>query len=296
MKPHHKGLALTGAGVLLVSPDALFIRLIDAPPLDLLFWRGTMMCLAMCLIIAVRERKTMRAFLARFSWVVVVAAAITVAMYFFFINSITHTSAANALAILAATPLFAAIIGQFFFAERLSWFTWAAAIGVVVMISFIVRDSLGTGGGVGVFSALGASMALAAFFTVFRLHPDTSRLQVFAISGGLSAIVCLFLATPFDFDQRQMTLTLILTIAFLPAAAFLMTLGPRYLPAAEASLLILLESVFGPLWVFLVIGEVPSTTTLTCGGIILLCVAWHSVMVNRREQRLSPAVAPQGPD
>lgn len=287
MKPHHKGLLLTGSGVLLVSPDALFIRLIDVPPLDLLFWRGLMLSLAMCLLIAIRERKDMRAFLSRFSWIVVVAAAISVAMYFFFINAVTHTSAANALTILAATPLFAAIIGRVFFAESLSWFTWAASIAVVVMIGFIVRDSLGTGGGgVGVFSALGASLALASFFTLFRLHPDISRLQVFAISGTIAALICLVLATPFDFDQRQISLTLVLTIVFLPAATFLMTLGPRYLPAAEASLLILLESVFGPLWVFLVIDEVPSNTTLACGGAILVCVAWHSIMVNRRERRV----------
>ncbi|MEQ8666402.1 MAG: DMT family transporter [Rhodospirillales bacterium] len=291
MKPHHKGLLLTGSGVLLVSPDALFIRLIDVPPLDLLFWRGLMLSLAMCSLIVIRERRDMRAFLARFSWVVVVAAAISVAMYFFFINAITHTSAANALAILAATPLFAAIIGRVFYAESLSWFTWAAAVAVFVMIAFIVRDSLASGGGIGVFSALGAALSLASFFTLFRLHPDISRLQVFAISGAIAALVCYVMATPFDFDQRQITLTLILTIVFLPAATFLMTLGPRYLPAAEASLLILLESVFGPLWVFLVIGEIPSNTTLACGGAILVCVAWHSVMVNRRERRLAAQAA-----
>lgn len=288
MKPYHKGLLLTGSGVVLVSPDALFIRLIDAPPLDLLFWRGLMLAFAMGSLIAIRERWDMRAFIARFSWPVVIAAAISVCMYFFFISAITHTSTANALAILAATPLIAAVIGRVFFAEKLSWFTWSVAIAVVVLISFIVRDSLGAGSGLGVFSALGAAVSLALFFTVFRVYPDISRLQVFTISGVIAAVISGLIATPFDFDERQMTLTLILTVCFLPAATFLMTLGPRYLPAAEASLLILLESVLGPLWVFLVIGEVPSPTTLASGGAILFCVGWHAFMANRRDRMMSP--------
>lgn len=287
MRDYHKGLILTGSGVLLISPDALMIRLIDAPTVDLLFWRGLMLFLAMCLFIFIRERHDFRAFLARFGWPVVIAAGIAFMMYFCFINAITHTTAANALFILAATPLIAATVGRLFFAERLSWFTWAAAIIVVGLIVLIAGDSLSTGGGFGVISALGASLSLALFFTFFRAYPDVSRLQVFAIAGGMMALVCSQIATPFDFTQQQMTYTLILTIVFIPAATILMTMGPRYLPAAEASLLILLESIFGPLLVFLVLDEVPSTITLLCGAAILLVVCWHTIMANRRDKALS---------
>ena len=132
-------------------------------------------------------------------------------------------------------------------------------------------------------AAVGASLMLATYFTIFRAYPDISRLQVFALSGIIAAVIAAALGTPFDFDPRQMSLTLTLTIFIMPAATLLMTMGPRYLPAAEVSLLILLESVFGPLWVYLFIGEVPSSTTLACGAAILACVAWHSVMIRRRE-------------
>lgn len=287
MRDYHKGLVLTGSGVLLISPDALLIRLIDAPPLDLMFWRGLMLFLAMCLMIAVRERREYRAFFARFCWPVLVAAAIAFAMYFCFINAITHTTTANALFILAATPLIAATIGRLFLAERLSWFTWAAAFVVIALIAVIAGDSFNAGGGLGVISALGASLALAMFFTVFRAYPDISRMQVFAISGGLMALLCSQIATPFDFTDQQMTYTLILTIVFIPPATILMTMGPRYLPAAEASLLILLESVLGPIWVYLVLKEVPSATTMVCGAAILLVVGWHTIMATRRDRALA---------
>lgn len=287
MRDYHKGLIFTGAGVLLISPDALLIRLIDAPPMDLLFWRGMMMFLIMGALIIVRERRDYRAFFARFGWPVVIAAAIAILMYFCFVNAITHTTAANALFILAAAPLLAAIVGRVFFAEKLSWFTWVAAVVVVALIGAIAGNSIAAGGGLGVLSALGAALTLALFFTVFRAFPDISRLQVFTLAGGLMALVCSQIATPFDFTGQQMTFTLILTVCFLPIATYLMTMGPRYLPAAEASLLILLESVLGPLWVYLVIGEVPSTTTMICGSAILLVVGWHTLMATRKDRALA---------
>jgi len=291
MKPYHKGLFLTGSGVLLVSPDATLIRLIDVPVLDLMFWRGAMMVLVMSTIVLIRERNDLMSFFARFSWAVALAAVINVCMNFFFIIGITHTTAANALAILATTPLFAALISRLFLGERLAWFTWVTVTAVVILIGGIVGDALTNSSGLGAFAALGASLMLASYFTLFRAFPDISRQQVFVIAGMIGALATFGISTPFDFSDRQMSLTLVLTVIIIPAATFLMTMGPRYLPAAEVSLLILLESVFGPIWVFLVIGEIPSTTTMVCGGTILLCVGWHAVMSDRRERRAATSTS-----
>ena len=74
---YRKGLILTGSGVLLISPDAAFIRAIDAPALDLLFWRGAMLALVMGLVIVVREHRDFRAFWSRFNWAVIPAALCT---------------------------------------------------------------------------------------------------------------------------------------------------------------------------------------------------------------------------
>ena len=78
-----------------------------------------------------------------------------------------------------------------------------------------------------------------------------------------------------------MSLTLCFTVLFLPAATVLMALGPRYLPAAQVSLLVLLESVFGPFLVFLFHGEVPGPVTIACGAAILICVAGHAIIAGR---------------
>ena len=289
MDGHRKGLLLTGTGVLLISPDAAFIRAIGVPAIDLLFWRGAVLAAVMCLVILVREYRDLGAFLARFTWAVIPAALCTVLMSFLFIVGVTNTSAANALAILAATPLIAAVIGRVFLGERLAWYTWSAAVCVVALIAAIAGDALSLGGGKGVFAAIGASVTLAVYFTIFRASPDTSRLQVLVIGGFAAAVIAATVSTPFDFDQKQMTLTLCLTVLFLPAATILMALGPRYLPAAEVSLLVLLESVFGPLWVFLFLGEIPSPTTIACGAAILSCVAWHAIMASRRRRKLQTA-------
>ena len=259
---YRKGLILTGSGVLLISPDAAFIRAIDAPAMDLLFWRGAMLSLVMGLVIVVREHRDFRAFWSRFNWAVIPAALCTVLMSLLFILGVTHTSAANALAILAATPLIAAVIGRVFLGEHLAWYTWTAAITVFLLIAVIAGDALSFSGGKGVIAAVGASVTLAVYFTLFRAAPETSRLQVLVIGGVAAALIAAAVSTPFDLDARQMSLTLCFSVLFLPAATVLMALGPRYLPAAQVSLLVLLESVFDRCWCFCFTARSPAPSRL----------------------------------
>jgi len=68
----------------------------------------------------------------------------------------------------------------------------------------------------------------------------------------------------------------------------MITLGPRYLPAPEVGLIMLLETLLGPLWVWLVIREVPSIETLIGGTIILAALTWMSITAIRESRRVIP--------
>jgi drug/metabolite transporter (DMT)-like permease len=80
----------------------------------------------------------------------------------------------------------------------------------------------------------------------------------------------------------------------LPVGTALMFLGPRYIPAPEVGLLLLLESILGPVWVWLALGEEPGSSTLLGGAIVLSTLAINTVWALRYPQ-LKPAVeAPAG--
>ncbi|NJN06071.1 MAG: EamA family transporter, partial [Rhodobacteraceae bacterium] len=77
---------------------------------------------------------------------------------------------------------------------------------------------------------------------------------------------------------RDLALLLVLGLVIMPVSFGLITAGPRYLPAAEVGLLMLLETVLGPLWVWLVIGETPASGTFLGGAIVLTTLVVHSLV------------------
>ena len=82
--------------------------------------------------------------------------------------------------------------------------------------------------------------------------------------------------------------TALLGLVVLPTAFGLMAVGPRYLPAPEVGLLLLGETVLGPIWVWLVLGETPGSSTLTGGALVILTLALHGAYRKLRSPGLPP--------
>jgi drug/metabolite transporter (DMT)-like permease len=85
-------------------------------------------------------------------------------------------------------------------------------------------------------------------------------------------------AQPLSVSPTDMTYLIILGGIVLPVSFTLITMGPRYLPAPEVSLILLTETILGPIWVWLAINEVPQTTTLVAGALIISTLAVHTFM------------------
>lgn len=195
-----------------------------------------------------------------------------------FITAITHTSVANTLIILSTTPLFAALIGLVVFREAIELRTWCAIFLVAIGIYIISSD--GTNQGATLFgdvAAMSGAFFLAAGFSVVRRMPTISVFPVFSIAGLVTALVILPLAEPFSVTQRDMGYLIIMSIYMLPVGTALMYIGPKYIPASEVGLMLLLESVLGPTWVWLALGEQPGLRTFIGGAIILSTLAINTL-------------------
>ena len=104
-----------------------------------------------------------------------------------------------------------------------------------------------------------------------------------AFSGLLAALVCLPFAEPLSLPFETYLLLGITGLLQMPLAMLLIYTGTRYLPAAEVSLLILIESILAPVWVFIAVNELPARETYFGGVLILLTLATHSWITLRRE-------------
>jgi len=181
----------------------------------------------------------------------------------------TLTRAANVVVILSAAPLFAALFSRLFLQEKTPPRTWLAIFVAIAGVAWVMADSLGGGRLTGDLLAAGATLLTGGYFTVIRRHPELHQAPIVAGGGLLLALLALPLATPFDLPQSSYLWLFVSGFLQMPIAVALITVGPRYLPAAEVSLFLLLETVLAPLWVWLALGETPPASVLSGGTVIV---------------------------
>jgi drug/metabolite transporter (DMT)-like permease len=289
LSTHAKGLLITACGVLVISPDGLLTRLIVTDHWTMIFWRALFMSFGMWLVLGFtctnrvwQQYKTLKG-----------GALLKVAAYSLgtisFIFAITHTSVANTLIILSTTPLFAAIISRLLLNEKIEPRTLIAILLVALGIAVIAYGSDGQSGNwLGDMVALLGAFFLACGFSFVRRFPQASTFAAISCSGLLTAILILPLAAPFSVSQSDFGYLMLMGLYMLPIGTALMFIGPRYIPAPEVGLLLLLESVLGPVWVWLALGEAPGSYTLVGGAIVLSTLALNTVWAlrQRRVKRL----------
>jgi drug/metabolite transporter (DMT)-like permease len=122
-------------------------------------------------------------------------------------------------------------------------------------------------------AAISGAFFLAAGFTVVRRFPKITIFPVISTGGLFTALLILPLAQPFSVTQADMGYLIIMGVYMLPVGTALMYLGPKYIPAPEVGLMLLLESILGPVWVWLALGEQPGIRTFIGGAIILSTLA-----------------------
>ena len=268
-----QGLLLTGGGALIISPDALLIKLIGLPDSDILMWRGLLTALGFVIIMLVRHGAGTVTAYRRCGWTGIGVALLFSFSTFGFVLGNQYTKGGNVLMILAGAPLIAALLSRLFLGERLPRRTWLAIALCLAGTSLIVLDDAGVGSWVGNAFALLAATGLAANFTLCRTRPGVDMSPMLTLSGLIVAMV----AALFNLAGGGLTLPpvasalwlVLLCLLILPLGFTLIQRGPLYLPAAEVGLLMLLEVVVGTLWVWWLLGEQPAPIALVGGSLVL---------------------------
>ena len=287
MSQHLKGLLITLLGVFILSPDALLIRLADSDTWTILFWRGLLFSFGITIIIFITYRSTtIRQFIKIGKRGILLGLVFGLSTVFF-VTGIQYTSVANALVIISTSPVFAALLSWAFLKEKTNLKTWVTMFIIIGATGAIMFNSFKHGGFWGDMSALATSVLLAINFTITRQAKDINMVPAMAIGGlitaAISAIVITLTASPLLLEEQAipylLMMGLITTLAF-----SLITLGPRYMPAAEVGMLMPLETVFGAYLAWIFISEVPSMYAIIGGGVIMFTLmihAWFSLRVNK---------------
>jgi len=286
MTNHLKGILMTFIGVVILSPDSVLIRLTDADSWTVLFYRGLLMSIGVMMLLLITYRsKTIVEFkkIGRGGlWIGWLHGIMTGT----FVFAIMHTSIANTLVIISTGPIWIAIIAWLTLRERASLITWLAMIIVFIGIYIVMSANFGGQNIVGDIFALITAILMGFTFTLVRKYKTVNMVPTMAVGGIIAAIIaCIFAPT---LALKPEAIIYVVAMGVILAISFsLITIAPRYMPAAEVGMIMPLETVLGTLIAWRVINEVPSSNAII-GGIIvvitLFCHAWYSTNLANREQ------------
>lgn len=184
-----------------------------------------------------------------------------------FLVALNHASVANVLFFQALAPILAAAMGSFLGdpVSRRTWVAMAVAVaGVAVMVGGPGRPSL-----LGQGLSLVVSVSFAATLVITRHRRDVSMAPATCLSQLLVLAVAAPFVAPSAAGALDVTLLAALGVTQIGLGFVFLTIGGRLIPAGEVALITLLEIVLGPLWVWVFLGERPSTATLVGGAIVL---------------------------
>jgi drug/metabolite transporter (DMT)-like permease len=272
-----RGALMALLGVFVLSPDALILRLVNTDRWSLIFWRGLVAAITLMVCFVIIYRRNVFEYLRAIGAYGLIGGVIFAASSILFVTSIVLTSVANTLVIISAAPLVTAILSRIFLQEAIAARTWLAIFATSVGITTIFSGSLGGGTLAGDLCAIGTALCLAGHLTIARRARNVNMVPTVALGGLIAAILVLPLATPTAIDAEGFLWILLLGVIVLPISTALIVFATRFIPAAEVSLIMLLEAVLGPLWVWAILSETPTIETIIGGTIVLSTLALHSM-------------------
>ena len=275
------------------SFGALVVRFIEdarSVPWQYLFFRGSTIFILINIYLCLKEGKS---FINNYKKIgasgIIGGISLGIAMMCF-IWSITHTTAAVTLLMLAAMPFMTAILGYIFLKEKVSNITFTSIVIAAIGITFMALTSRQIGSLFGLAIGLLSSFGFSIFSVSLRWRKNTPTFTTVAVAGlfcaTFSFFVLIFNETSFFTTFRNSSLSA-LHGTLVCSGMILYSIGSKHLPAADLTLLSLTEVLGGIFWVWLPIfgiNEIPSTNTIIGGSIITFALMFYSLNTKRNRR------------
>jgi len=280
------------AGILW-SFGALVVRYIENAhliPWQYLFFRGLTIFILLNIYLFIKEGKSFTENYKKIDLSVIIGGMGFATAFIGFIWSITHTSAAITLLMLAAMPFMTAILGYIFLKERVSVTTLTAIIIAAIGIIFMAFSSSKVGTLFGLLLGLLSSLGFSIGSVSLRWNKRTPTFTTVALAGLFCAIISfvmlLFSESNFFTTFRNSSLSA-LHGTLVCSGLILYSVGSKHLPAADLTLLSLTEVLGGIFWVWLPIfgiNEVPTANTIIGGFVITFAIIYYSLNTKRKRR------------
>ena len=273
-----KGSLLAFIAVIFITPDSLFIRLSNVDTWGLVFYRGIIPFFTVFLGMLMIYKLNFFKILLSSGYHGLIYVGTFSITNITFVVSIQNTNVANTLVMIATAPMLSAILGAIFLKEPPDKKTWISIIITFIAIIYIFSDSLKLGNFYGDILGFITAIGLAVGAVTIRSAKSKNLVPAAVVGKLFVATFALFFIESFVLENKDLIIVPLMCILCVAIPFVLVTIAPRFIPAAEVNLFFLLETIIGPIWVWMIIKEQPSVETLYGGTVIIITIATHSFL------------------
>ena len=193
-----------------------------------------------------------------------------------FIIAMNNTTVANVVFIISTQTMFLAIFGFFYLKEKVSLIGSSSIFLAMSGILIMVGDSISTGSLFGNLVALVIPINFAIYVMIIRKNSNLDMVPAMLYSGIFSLIYGAILSKSFEFTSHDLFMGFLLGVPQLALGFICITIGSRTTASATVGLLMLMETLCGPLWVWLFLNEIPPISVFIGGLVIILAIILKS--------------------
>jgi drug/metabolite transporter (DMT)-like permease len=287
---HGLGLMLVALAALFWSTSGIFVRLISADVMTMLFYRGLFSGSGVMLVYLLLEGKSGLTRLKGLPLPIFAVAACSALSMISGIGSLRFTTIAESLIIYATVPFMTAGFAWVFVGERPSARTMIASAIALAGVAIMLKDASWDGSLFGKGLAVLMTLGMAGMTTIMRRHQNVPMLPAMGISAWLCSFVTFWFAAPLSISGQDLMLCALFGVVQNATGLVLYAIWSRKIPAAEATLIAALEVPFTPLWVWLFLGETPAGAVLVGGAVVMAALFGHILTEIRPRRALPPPV------
>ena len=268
------------------STTGLVFRLIeDAGTLEVVFYRSLGLASAVTSFVVFRYRiNTLRAFRA-IGWPGVIGGAGLGFAAVTFIMAMEHTTIANISFLVASAPFIVGALAWIVMREPMGRRTILASAIAMAGVALMVWEGFAGGSWEGNLLALACALLASFYVVACRFGRGRDMVPTVAVSGMIGCAAAALTAGDLSISFHDLALCMTQGIFISAVCNGLFTLAARHLPAAELTLLSMVESVLSPFWVFLFLNEIPTLLTIIGGAVIMAAISFQAFLPRRDPSR-----------
>ena len=277
MTNNAKGLALTSLGVFIMSLESLFIKFTTISPFLFSFYIGIFMFISMISTFLFKEKAVLKKALNTNLLMLIVCAILMGTSNIFFITAVKTTTVANVVIIFSTAALFSALFAYLFYREKITKNIIVASFFMFVGLFIIFNDKLEIGSIEGNIYALLCTAFFATSYVILSRYKEMDRFILTAFSGLALSMIAFFFCDDLSIDFKTLAVVMIMGLLISPISRVFLGNGAKYISASEVSLLMIIETIMAPVWVWIFLNEVPSSYTFIGGSIIVATLIVNSL-------------------